>query len=70
MSKPERIAATREAIALVEREKCHCTMCAACRNGDSDCEECGGRGISRKCTRCEHLASLDAQLQEAEGRDA
>jgi len=47
MTNPERIAAIRNAIAFVEREKCHCN-------------------INRKCPRCEHLESLDAQLREAE----
>lgn len=76
MTKPERIAAIRKAIAMVEREECHCEMCECCCGGlfdddDDDDEPCPfcDHGILQECARCEHLDDLDAQLQEAEGQD-
>jgi len=63
----QRIAAIREAIAKVEQERCTCKLCWLCLDNEIDCEECGGRGVSSRCARCEHIEDLEAQLQEAEG---
>lgn len=69
MTKPERIAAIREAIAKIEAEECSCRLCRMCLDNDTACEYCGGTGTERNCPRCQHFDDLDAQLREAEGQD-
>jgi hypothetical protein len=64
---------SRQLIAEVEREQCHCLACGVC-NGrgylptfdyralmdESDtCDECGGSGLAEVCDRCQLLEDLD-----------
>lgn len=68
-----RIEAIREAIAVVEAEKCACKHCWLCNDKEFHCEECGGGHlprVMRQCSRCKHIDELYAQLWDAEECEA
>lgn len=67
MTRPERIAAIRESIVIVEREQCRCVWTRG-RLGDDGWDV--PDELTHQCSRCRHLDDLDAQLREAEGQDA
>lgn len=61
--------------AKVLAEPCHCTRCSMCRGSgrvykgfwdDAEpCEDCGGLGVTDSCDRCQLLAEMDHDDEDA-----